>query len=134
MAGRVLRRRNLTSPRAERSCQQTQLQPATAGAAWYSLCKQGEPPKSHRGVAASQTSAASHLCCTLVPKEVRVEGQLEKGAAGKIRKSKTYCKKGDKRGQKREESTREKQLMVVASLQEEMTCTRYISDLYVSCK
>ena len=61
------------------------------------LCEQGEPPKSSRGVTGSQTSAASHLLCTPVPKEVMAEGQLENRAAGEIRKNKTYCKKGHKK-------------------------------------
>lgn len=120
MAERVLWQGNLTSPQAKRSCQQTQLQLATAGVTRYLLCTQGERPKSRRGAAGSQTAT--------VPRELRAERYLKNRAAGETRKRKT------KRGQKREESKRGKQLVVMASLQQEMTRTTYISDLYVNCK
>lgn len=128
MAERVLWQGNLTSPQAKRSCQQTQLQLATAGVTRYLLCTQGERPKSRRGAAGSQTATASPLLCKPVPRELRAERYLKNRAAGETRKRKT------KRGQKREESKRGKQLVVMASLQQEMTRTTYISDLYVNCK
>lgn len=60
--------------------------------------------------------------------ELRAERYLKDRAAGEIRKGET------ERGQKREESKRGKQLVVMASLQPEITRTTYISDPYVNCR
>lgn len=128
MAGKVLWQGSLTSPQAKRSCQQTQLQLATAGVTWYWLCTQGERPKSRRGATGSQASTASPLLCKPEPWELSVERHLKDRAAEEIRKRKT------KRGQKEEESKRGKQLVVMASLQQEMTRTTYKSDACVNCK
>lgn len=130
MAVKVPWQGSLTSPQAKRSCQQTQLHLARAGVTWYWLCTQGERPKSRRGAASSQASTASPLLCKPGPWELRVEWHLKDRAAGEIRKR----KRKTKRGQKEEESKRGKQLVVMASLQQEMTRTTYKSDHYVKCK
>lgn len=105
--------------------------PAAAGYGWSHLVlalHAGWATQEAQGCRGQPGSTASPLLCKPVPKELGLEQYLKDRAAGEIGERKT------KRGQKEQESERGNQLVVMASLQQEMTRTTYISDPYVNCK
>lgn len=127
MAVKVLWQGSLTAPQAKHSCQQSQLQLATAGVT---------PARSARRV---RDPGAAGVPQAARPPQLPL-GSARRGPGPEARtrpegqSSRRNRERKTKRGRKEEESKRGKQLVVMASLQQEMTRTTYISDLCVNCK